>query len=394
VLLNVSVEFHQLYGFSLNVRDIDPTYTMGDMARKRREIIAKLEEEGVLEMNKELELPLVPQKIAVISSPTAAGFQDFTDQLINNEYDFRFYFKLFPAVMQGENAEESVISALEQIYTYEDFFDLVVIIRGGGSQADLSCFDSYNLAYHITQFPIPVVTGIGHEKDDTIADLVSNTRLKTPTAVAEFIVSGAAGFEAHLMELQNNFLTGVRDILTNRKLELERSVRMFSPLVQERITSEKSGLDRNLWKLDSSVKSLIVSKKHSFDLIREKMAGDVFQFLKSKNRELEQNGKVLSQTTEIGIGAERNRLLNYSKQLSHTTNNTLKNQNYCLQIVLEKAKLLDPQRILTRGYSITTVNGKTIKKVLSVNKGDIITTRLADGEIESKVTNLNITYNG
>jgi exodeoxyribonuclease VII large subunit len=203
VLVNVSVEFHELYGYSLNIQDIDPTYTLGDMARRRREIIARLTDEGVLDMNKEVEFPLAPQKIAVISSETAAGYRDFTDHLLNNPAGYIFYPKLFPAVMQGSQTEISVIEALDHIYEYEDLFDVVVIIRGGGSQIDLSCFDNYNLAYHITQFPLPVITGIGHEKDNTIVDLVAHTRLKTPTAVAEFLIGEVAGFDQQIEEARS-----------------------------------------------------------------------------------------------------------------------------------------------------------------------------------------------
>jgi len=385
VLLNVSVEFHQLYGFSLNVRDIDPSYTLGDIVRRRREIIARLEEDGVLGMNKELELPLVPQKIAVISSATAAGFQDFTDQLINNEFDIKFYLRLFPAIMQGEKAEESIINALEQIYVYEDFFDLVVIIRGGGSQADLSCFDSYNMAYHITQFPLPVITGIGHEKDDTIADLVANTRLKTPTAVAEFIISGAARFESNLNDLQSRLLTATESVISDTKLHLERIVRLFSPLVHEKISSEKNSLGRYMWKIESTVKALIVNKEHSFDRIREKLDRSIHNYLFDKERELDERIKFIFQYSSKGLENERNKQEYFIRNLVNAYHNIINKHNYRLQIAEEKAKLLDPKRILMRGYSITSVNGKVIKKIKSVKKGDIITTRLSDGKIESEV---------
>jgi exodeoxyribonuclease VII large subunit len=184
VLVQVTVEFHELYGYSLNIQDIDPTYTLGDLARRKTDIINKLTREGVIDMNKGLDFPLVPQRIAVISSETAAGYQDFTNHLNTNQGGYVFYTKLFSALMQGPQTEVSVIRALERIYEYEDLFDVVVIIRGGGSQFDLSCFDNYNIAFHVAQFPLPVITGIGHEKDNSVVDLVAHTRLKTPTAVA------------------------------------------------------------------------------------------------------------------------------------------------------------------------------------------------------------------
>ncbi|HWR99866.1 MAG TPA: exodeoxyribonuclease VII large subunit, partial [Prolixibacteraceae bacterium] len=254
VLLHVSVEFHEMYGFSLNVRNIDPTYTLGDQARKRREIIQRLTDEGVLTMNKELGLPLVPQKIAVISSSTAAGYEDFMQQLSANARGFHFYTKLFPAMMQGNQSEQSIIDALDRIYPYADFFDLVVIIRGGGSQVDLSCFDNYNVAYHVTQFPLPVLTGIGHEKDDSIVDLVAHTRLKTPTAVAEFILEGAGAFEDRINMLEQEAIGLIESRMEDEKSRLEGLTRELSLLVRNQLGKRKNELMQQTWKFQHEIK--------------------------------------------------------------------------------------------------------------------------------------------
>ncbi len=195
ILCNASVQYHELYGLSLNIRDIDASYTLGERARRRQEIINQLIAEGVFNLNKELTLPVVAQRIAVISSPTAAGFGDFVDQITNNVQGYDIDLKLFKAKMQGDDAAESIINSLLSINNSPDKFDLVVIIRGGGSQIDLDCFDDYELALHAAQFPLPVLTGIGHERDETIVDLVAHTKLKTPTAVAEFLLGGMAAFD-------------------------------------------------------------------------------------------------------------------------------------------------------------------------------------------------------
>ena len=189
VLLRVSVDLHPLYGYSLVVQEIDSSYTIGDMLRKRMEIVNRLKEEGVFDLNREQPLPLLPKRIAVISSPTAAGYEDFRMQLLQNEAGYPFFPTLFPAIMQGERTEESIISALDLIYERMERFDVVVIIRGGGASSDLNAFDSYRLAANCAQFPLPIITGIGHERDDTIIDLVAHTRMKTPTAVAEFLIN-------------------------------------------------------------------------------------------------------------------------------------------------------------------------------------------------------------
>ncbi|MDR1918361.1 MAG: exodeoxyribonuclease VII large subunit [Tannerellaceae bacterium] len=218
VLVKVSVDYHELYGFSLNVLDIDPAYTVGDMLRKRMEIIRRLKEEGVFNLNKELPFPQLPKRIAIITSPTAAGYEDFVNQLSGNKAGYAFYLKLFPAVMQGERTEASVIAALDRIFRHAHLFDLVVIIRGGGATSELSSFDSYELATHCAQFPLPIVTGIGHERDDTVLDLVAHTRMKTPTAVAEFLV----GCLDKIFNALNDLGNRLPSILTNR-VERNRS---------------------------------------------------------------------------------------------------------------------------------------------------------------------------
>ncbi len=203
VLLNIQVQFHELYGFSLNVRDIDPNYTLGEKARKKQEVISRLVEDGVFEMNRSLPLPLVPQRIAVISSPAAAGYEDFINQLHANSHGFQLRVRLFKSIMQGPEATESIIDSLHRINDLHEDFDAVVMIRGGGSQVDLDCFDTYELTSHMAQFPLPIITGLGHERDESVADLVAHTKLKTPTAVSEFLLQGMLDFENQIGELAN-----------------------------------------------------------------------------------------------------------------------------------------------------------------------------------------------
>lgn len=220
VLVQVTVSFHELYGYSLTVQDIDPTYTLGDMARRRKEILKQLEEEGVLTLNKELEIARLPQRIAVISSPTAAGYGDFCHQLQNNPRGFYFHTELFPALMQGERVEESVLAALDKINARLDKFDAVVIIRGGGATSDLSGFDTYLLAAACAQFPLPIITGIGHERDDTVLDSVAHTRVKTPTAAAEFLIDRMSDAADELEVLAGRLYDGVRSLLAQEHQKL------------------------------------------------------------------------------------------------------------------------------------------------------------------------------
>lgn len=209
ILVCVQVQMHEAYGMSLNIVDIDPSFTLGEMALRRQEIINRLTEEGMIDMNKELEMPIIPQRIAVISAKNAAGFGDFCHQLENNEYDAKFYIHLFPAAMQGEKTESSIIEALNNIYNNVELFDVVVIIRGGGGVADLASFDSYDLAVNIANFPIPVIVGIGHERDNTILDIVAHTSVKTPTAAAALLIDFLGEQISHIEQLKEEMVEAV-----------------------------------------------------------------------------------------------------------------------------------------------------------------------------------------
>jgi exodeoxyribonuclease VII large subunit len=220
VLVRVSVEFHELYGFSLTVVDIDPSFTVGEIARNRQLVLKQLEEEGVLTLNRELPLAELANRIAVISSPTAAGYEDFRDQLSKNPGGLAFYTRLFPAVMQGDRSEASIIAALEEVFQYSHLFDAVAIIRGGGATSDLSCFDSYPVATNVAQFPLPVVSGIGHERDVTVLDHVAHTRAKTPTAVAEFFINHLTRTAAELIAFQDRIVSESETVMVREQSEL------------------------------------------------------------------------------------------------------------------------------------------------------------------------------
>ena len=320
VLLQVYAQFHETYGFSWIVTDIDPTYTMGDMARKRQEIIRVLKEEGVFDLQKELPLPLFCQRIAVISSANAAGYGDFVNQLENNEYGFQFHTRLFPAVMQGEDVEKSVIAALEQIFQgSENSFDCVVIIRGGGATADLSGFDTLTLAENVANFPLPIITGIGHERDESILDMVSHTRVKTPTAAAAFLID-------HLKE--------VLEVLID---------------AQERITRYAQ------------------------------------QKLSTLNAQLSVVAEAIPRLFSVVKTRQDARLDSMQEKMTMLIERRLETEQHRIQLVSEKVKSLDPTLLLRRGYSITLHNGKVVKDVSVLNTGDELETRLAHGNVRSKV---------
>ena len=323
VLLKVYPQFHEAFGFSWIVTDIDPTYTLGDMARKRQEIIRQLKEEGVFDLQRELELPLFCQRIAVISSESAAGYGDFCHQLSDNPYGFQFQTQLFPAIMQGEGVSQSIIAALENIYNGQcstvngPCFDCVVIIRGGGATSDMSGFDTLSLAENVANFPLPIITGIGHDRDESILDMVSHTRVKTPTAAAAFLV---------------DHLKGVLDTIEGAQSLITHYARQKLSTLQSQLATIQEILPKLFLAVKIRQDARIENLEARFPLLAERR-----------------------------MTAERHRL----------------------QLTEEKLKALDPQLLLKRGYSITLHNGKAVHNPLALKAGDEIETRLEKGTIKS-----------
>ena len=341
VLVKVSVEFHELYGYSLTVLDIDPAYTLGDMLRKRMEIIRQLKEEGVFTLNKELPFPVLPKRIAVITSPTAAGYEDFLNQLANNKAGYPFYPKLFPALMQGERTEESVIAALDRIYHHIDCFDVVVIIRGGGSTSDLNSFDSYLLAATCAQFPLPVITGIGHERDDTILDMVAHTRMKTPTAVAEFLIGRMDAAAEELEDLQQEVSELASTILLKQKNFLQLLGARLPVIVTNRIERNRSFLQMAGNKLPASASAMLLRRRSTLESLQMQLQNRAASRL-----------------------AEGTRFIPLTEQF---------------------IKMASPDYVLKRGYSLSLKDGKIIKHATDLNPGDELVTRFADGDVKSIV---------
>ncbi len=306
VLLQVYANFHETYGFSWIVTDIDPTYTMGDMARKRQEIIRVLKDEGVFDLQKELPLPLFCQRIAVISSANAAGYGDFVNQLENNEYGFQFHTQLFPAVMQGEDVEKSVIAALEQIFRgSENSFDCVVIIRGGGATADLSGFDTLALAENVANFPLPIITGIGHERDESILDMVSHTRVKTPTAAAAFLIDHLKEVLEVLNDAQERITRYAQQKLSALDAQLSVVAEAIPRLFSVVKTRQDARLDSMQEKMTMLIERRLETEQHRIQLVSEKVKSlDPTLLLRRGYSITLHNGKVVKDVSVLRAGDE------------------------------------------------------------------------------------------
>ena len=366
VLFKASVEFHEIYGFSLNIKDIDPNYTLGDIERKKRETIQRLVKEGIIDMNKETYLAPVPQRIAIISSPTAAGYQDFVHQLESNPEGFKIYHKLFPAVVHGDDAPASIVNALDRIFEYEEFFDAVVLIRGGGSSADLMCFDDYDIAANIAQFPLPVLTGIGHERDISVADMVAHTHLKTPTAVAEFIIQRITDFYLYLGGLQTAFTDIVNRKLNDNKQHVELLAQRITPLVVNAIDKQNKHLEN----------------------IAEAIKRSTTGYVNMQVQKFSHHVDMARYLTQKILRAKKQDAEFYSSKLKIETKNFFKLKAQNLHLMEETVKLSDPVNILNKGYSITYKGSSIIKSVKKLSEGDRIETKLRDGSIISTVNTI------
>ena len=339
VLLFVSPQFHENYGFSWIVNDIDPTFTLGEMAMKRKEIISILKKEGVFDANRDLPFPLFSQRIAVISSATAAGYGDFCNQLSDNEYGYAFTTTLFEAVMQGEEVERSVIEALNAIFEHMDDYDCVVITRGGGATSDFSGFDALDLSRNVANFPLPVITAIGHDRDETILDMISNVSVKTPTAAAAFLIDR---------------LHGVGERIDTCRIKMAK-------IASEKMQQEMAKIHHLSIRIPSLFSVVKTSQMARLDLLDGRLTAGI------------------SQRTMRHLTILDRLNLRITSSLIHR----LTKEKHRIEILSQKTEALDPQRILDRGYSITLYQGKAVMSCGILQTGDEIETRLKDGTVTS-----------
>jgi len=363
VLIKASVVFHELYGFSLNIVDIDPNYTLGDLEREKKEVLDKLENEGVIDMNKELDLSLVPKSIAIISSETAAGYEDFLTQLNNNQHNFVYHTKLFTAFMQGEKVEESIIAALDRIYEYHKYFDLVVIIRGGGSKIELGVFDNYNIAYYITQFPLPIFTGIGHERDTSICDIVAHTSLKTPTAVAEFVIEQSENYMYLINDLGKEFNSEAKWILEQQKNSLKQ-------------------LDVNF---TSSISKIIDNSFYRLTLLGTEFKNITKQSIAKEISEIVTLNIKTKFAVKSAIEIQKDFLIRKKNHLREASSNLINSEKHKSEINGMIIQENNPENILAKGYTYITKNKKFITDFSLLEDGDIITNHSKSIVINSKV---------
>ncbi|SIT74362.1 exodeoxyribonuclease VII large subunit [Pontibacter indicus] len=409
ILFQAQVRFHELYGLSLDIVNIDANYTIGDLARQRQETLKRLEVEGLLTSNKELEMPLVPQRLAIVSSATAAGYQDFIHQLENNSYGYTFDTRLFPATVQGNEAPASIVKAMDLIARYSHLFDAIVIIRGGGSQTDLGCFDDYKVAAAIGNSPLPVITGIGHERDESTADIVAHTRQKTPTAVANFLLEKALAFETEIEGLFDSIHMFAGQQLRLSADKLERQSLKISNITNAYLQENREQLEHFSKSLLLKPKNFLENQKRQLLNAERLLQANTKDVLHLRGKELSElsvcvegisqrwlhmkeqdlNKLVHCIETEAKDKHKRSQLsfVKCSDRLQYSAQKKLSTDSHRLDLLEMRIQANDPEKLLLRGYTLTLINGKIIKHIGQVKEGDVIETRLHDGSVHSLVVN-------
>lgn len=361
VLMKVSPNFHEQYGFSLIISDLDPSYTMGDLARQRLQTIQALQEAGVFGLNKEQNLPFLPKRLAVISSDTAAGYEDFLKQLAPVLNQFKIEIQLFTALMQGSDCPNSIIAAIEDVYELYENFDALIIIRGGGAKSDLSCFDDYSLALNVCHFPLPVITGIGHERDESVLDMVAHTRMKTPTAVAQFIIDRFLDSESLIAQYQEQLIRLIKNKIHLSQLELSKFESILFRKVYDSLGHEKNLLLRIESRVKNRISDVMLNQRLEIRQMEKMLAKESLMLVKNNLQNLE----------ALEIDAKKHTFQFIDKVKKE------------LGFLEQKVQLQNPENILKKGYSITTQNNRLITSVNQINMAQQINTVLPDGNLIS-----------
>lgn len=388
ILFLAKVNFHPEYGLSLNITDIDPNFTLGDLQRERLETIKRLQEEGVFHLNRNLKLPLLPQRIAIISEQSSKGYADFVKvfEEAKNQNAFGFLHSLFPSLLQGDRAVPALITQLRKIKREKDRFDLVVIVRGGGADLSLTCYDQYELAREIALFPLPVITGIGHATNLTVAEMVAHENAITPTRLAHFLLNYFQQFDDSVRKAEE-IISGISmKILTEERLLVENTARYFRSVTGNL-------LQKNRHLLKENARSLLLDCKLKFRDEKMNIEDTGSQLMQTKNtlirtftQQLERQTLILEKDVLSGVKQFRQEIDQCDVDLQVHTKAFLKDRKAALEGLQKDVRNLDPKNVLRRGYSITVFNGKAVLNPQELTNGDELTTVLFEGEIKSAVT--------
>lgn len=368
ILFLAKVNYTPTYGLSLQILDIDPSYTLGDLEREKQETIKKLKSENSFDKNKKLRLPLLPQRIAIISVESSKGYADFLRVLDTNSWGYKFFHYLFPSILQGENAVKSMLSQLKRIEKVKSHFDVVAIIRGGGGDVGLSCYNNYSLAKAIAEFPLPVITGIGHATNETVVEMISSTNAITPTKIAEFLLQKFHNFSVPLQRAQDKIIDKSRRLLMEENTRFNSEVKLFKSVTENILLENRNDIKGLQSSIVQQIKFIFNNSKEQLNQLKKSVIRETLSYSATKKQELLQFLLFLRKDSSIFFDKSQLELLNIEKNINN----------------------MSPQSVLKRGFSITSHNGKAIKNVLNLKEGEVLETKVFEGTIKSIIKS---TYN-
>ncbi len=365
ILFLASISFHPEYGLSLRIIDIDPSFTLGDLEKEKQETIKKLKDEDLFNKNKLLILPTLPQRIAIISVETSKGYADFLQvfEQANKSWRYKFFHMLFPSLLQGDNAVPSIIKQLNRIKKVKNHFDVVAIVRGGGGDIGLSCYNNYNLAKEIALFPIPVITGIGHATNETVTEMISFQNAITPTKLAEFLIQKFHNYSVPVQKAEEKIIDRSKRLIADEKSKFASEVKLFRSVTNNMLLENK-----NL--LKESVKSIISQSNFIFKNEHE------------YHKNIKQ--KIIIATKHLCSSLNQNLLL-FGRNIRRDVLLIFKSQHTELGNIEKNINNMKPENVLKRGYSITYLNGKAVSSFSNVSEGDVLHTVLNEGNLTSTV---------
>lgn len=389
VLFLAKITFDPSFGLSLRILDMDVSYTLGDLEKEKQETIQRLIEQGIYTKNKSIKLSLLPQRIAIISVETSKGYADFLDVLDKNAWNYSFFHMLFPSLLQGDKAVDGIISQLKNIHKIKQHFDLVAIIRGGGGDVGLSCYNSFLLAKAIAEFPLPVITGIGHSTNETVAELVSHTNEITPTKLAEFLLQKFHDFSVPVENAVDTITDFATQLMQQEKSNFKNQLKQFTSLTENTIKSNKQLLKAEVKGIILHANFVFKYRRDSIETLNDRLKREGPAFSVAAKQGLLQLATVMHKTAKVQVLQHEQSLKRESKNISAISKNQLQLNNTALNSIEKNIAILNPMNVLKRGYSITLLNGKSVKSTRTLKQGDEIKTLVMEGEITSTVTNLN-----
>lgn len=385
LLLLVKIVFHETFGLSLQILDIDPNYALGELQRERQETLLKLQKENLLNLNQKLPFPLLPKRIALISADTSKGLSDFRKVIATNQWNYNFFTFLFQAYLQGDVAVASIQEQLKRIEKVKEHFDVVVIVRGGGGEVGLSCYNNFELCKSIAQFPLPVLTGIGHSTNLTVAEMVAFRNAITPTELGDFLIQAFHDFAVPVKDASKTIRNYAKNKLEYSNQALNSTVKLFKNVTSQRVGETKNKLSNASISVRSNVKYALQKEREIVLYSQKSILKSVKELLSLQNKEIKYQVETLGRTLKSELKNKEFELNKQTQNIPRLIENILSKNNSNLKQLEQSVKLMDPVQVLKRGYSITLIDGKTITNESKIKQGTKLITKTYFGEIESEV---------